>query len=83
MENRYLIFKASVLSSAWKAANSRGRTWEDSPSSLRFMLVGRKRICRTRVIKLRELDLTQVLKEKKIRTVEPHMQNQIQKKIET
>lgn len=31
-----------------------------------FMLVGRKKTCRKSVIKLRELDVTQVLKEKKL-----------------
>lgn len=59
-------FQSIRNSGAWKAANSTGRTREDSTSSTCFMLVGRKRDyeVKERVIKLRGLDLTLVLKEK-------------------
>lgn len=65
-----MIFKVSITVVPGKAVNSRGRTREDITSSVCFMLVGRKRDyeIKKRVIKLRGLDLTQVLKQKKIRT---------------
>lgn len=65
-----LDFRSILDSCAWKAANGRGRMQENVTSRMRFLLLGRKRDYEVKnwVIKLRGLDLTQILKEKTTRT---------------